>query len=309
MSNLVIHGVRRSGTTILWETFRSDPALRCYDEPFHPRLAAGARANHNGTWTEFATDIDRLPTKPAPILSLQELETGATPDQMSWLAALAELHPRVVIDIVRGWNRLPDLHMGVDRGVGVHLIRSPASWVAAHLVPSAKPTIRRRVGNIYRRATFFTRKGAYNGYKYQQIIEAGLAANHPVFRYVRPTVEELSRAPAYQRLLAFWWGANITLAKGLSRWGQPVVTTTLEAFTADPLREVGRIAYAAGWRNLNVSTGQVQPVSSGFSVKNRQWATAVAWLGIPADLLGPNGCDPARLQQAFATADQELSYR
>ena len=35
---LIIVGLRRSGTTIFWESLRQDHSLRCYDEPFNPLL-------------------------------------------------------------------------------------------------------------------------------------------------------------------------------------------------------------------------------------------------------------------------------
>jgi len=35
---LIIQGLRRSGTTIFWQTFRQDPRLICYDEPVNQYL-------------------------------------------------------------------------------------------------------------------------------------------------------------------------------------------------------------------------------------------------------------------------------
>lgn len=300
----VIHGLRRSGTTILWETLRSDAKLRCYDEPFHPRLAAGARDNHKGTWTELATDLKDRPA-PVAIPPLAELTPGATAEEQDWLAALGTGADRVVIDIVRGWNRLPQLHAGLDRTVAVHLVRDPAGWAAAHLLPSGRPTtFARRLGNVWRKASFFRRRGGYDGYHYERIIRAALDEGHPVFHHVSRSPAELRRAPAYVQLLAFWWGANVTMARGLASLGKPMVTVTLGEFAGDPAREIGRIAKAAEWHDLAVSTERVRPLQPAHGSRDPRWADAAAWLDLPDDLFASGGCSAANLECAFARAGE-----
>lgn len=284
---IIIHGLRRSGTTILWETLRGDPRLRCYDEPFHPRLVAGARDNHKGTWTEFAAALPTLSARPAAIQPRAELDPTLSAGQATWLAALCDSHDRVVIDIVRGWNRVPSLTAACGDALHVHLLRDPANWAAAHLLPSAVPTLRRRVGDLYRRATFFTRRGGYDGYQYQQIIEAALEQDHPVFRGIPAGAQGLRHAPAYIRLLAFWWGANATIAGALAASGQPSVTVTLADFTAAPDRTITTILRAAGWTDVTVPTGRVRPQSDAFGAASPRWGRAALHLGLPDSLFDP----------------------
>lgn len=304
---VVIHGLRRSGTTILWETLRSDPHLRCYDEPFHPRLAGGARDNHKGTWTELAVDLDALPD-PVVISPLAELIQGAEVREQAWLAALGTGADRVVIDIVRGWNRLPALHAGLERAVSVHLVRDPAGWAAAHLLPSGTPTTYlRRLGNHWRKASFFSRRGGYDGYHYEQIVRAALDQGHPVFDHVTRSTSELRRAPAYRQLLALWWGSNVIMAHGMAATGQPVVRLTLAEFVADPAREVGRIAAAAGWRDLDITTDRVRPLQPARGTGDPRWPEAADWLGLPEGLFDPGGASAERLTAAFAEAGKGLS--
>ena len=160
MKHVIIHGLRRSGTTILWETLRSARDVRCYDEPFHPRLAAGARQNHKGTWTEFAELLSSYPSMmPEPISPMEELDPISTPAQTAWLGTLCDSHTPVVIDIVRGWNRTPALHTDCGDVLSVHLVRAPASWVTAQLLPTGAPTVRRRMAGLSRRASFVHRRG------------------------------------------------------------------------------------------------------------------------------------------------------
>jgi hypothetical protein len=299
---LLIHGLRRSGTTILWETFRSDGRLRCFDEPFHPRLAKGARENHKGTWTEFAAELDIL-SAPVAISPQGELHQGAEAHEQAWLASLGAKADRVAIDIVRGWNRLPALHAELDHAVSVHIVRDPVGWVGAHLLPSGKPTTQlRRLGNLWRKASFFGRHGGYDGYQYEYIVRAALDQDHAVFSHVARDTAELRRAPAYIKLLAFWWGANVILARGLAETGHPLVTVTLAEFSDAPAREIGRIAAAAGWHDLKITTNRVRPLPIARSLEDPRWCAAAAWLDMPSGLFEPGGACAERLLAVFAHA-------
>lgn len=302
MTRILIHGLRRSGTTILWETLRSDPALRCYDEPFHPLFAAGTRQNHKGTWTELSADVDTLGVPPAPIHPLEELEPGSTPDQADWLAALFAAHDNVAIDLVRCWNRMPTLAAASDNVTHIHILRDPANWASAHLLPSGLQTFRRRIADIYRRGAFFSRRGFYDGYQYQRIIEAALERDHPVFRFVGVTAKDLAQMPAYMRLLAFWWGANATLAQSLASTGLPYMAVTLAEFSADPAREIGRISKLAGWHGPQVDTAKVRRVTDSLGAASPRWRAAAQCLGIPEDIVGAGGRRADRLTEALLGA-------
>lgn len=281
---IIIHGLRRSGTTILWETLRSDPRLRCYDEPFHPRLAAGATANEKGTWTEFAAHLTALPACPVPIQPEEELDRGLSAAQTAWLAALCDSHDRVVIDIVRGWNRAPDIVAACGDALHVHLVRDPANWAAAHLLPSATRTWKRRLGDVWRRGSFFYRRGGFDGYQYQRIIAAGVAQNHPVFADLPGGAAVLRGTPAYRRLLAFWWGANRRIARDLAATGRPCLTVTLADFTTAPEATVARILTQAGWTDTACDTRPVRVLRPAHGATSPRWPQAARHMGLPEDL-------------------------
>ncbi|WP_372922734.1 hypothetical protein [Roseovarius sp.] len=302
MSHIVIHGLRRSGTTILWETFRTDPALRCFDEPFHPRLAHGARDNHKGTWREMSAHLLHATQPPASINPRDELLANSTPEQIAWLGSLCASHDRVVTDIVRGWNRAPGLHAASGEVLTVHLVRDPASWVAAHLLPTGQKTPLGRMADLYRKHSFFHRHGFYDNYKYETIVNAALAQNHPVFRFVRPSAAALRRAPACDKLLAFWWGANVTLAQRLASARAPSLMLTLAEFSRAPEAELHRVAEAAGWAEMRVDTRAVRPVKPSFNAGLRRWQASAVRLGLPEDLFDPAAQEAERLRAAFEAA-------
>lgn len=302
MNHVVIHGLRRSGTTILWETLRTDPALRCFDEPFHPRLADGARDNHKGTWLEMSAHLRHANVPPAPIKPIDELQDDSTPEQIAWLGSLCASHDRVVTDIVRGWNRVPGLHAACGSVLTLHLVRDPVSWVAAHLLPTGHKTPLGRMTNLYRQCSFFRRRGFYDGYQYETIVNVALTKNHPIFRFVRPSATALRRAPAYEKLLAFWWGANVTLAQRLASTGARSLMLTLAEFSRAPEAELRRVAEAAGWAEMRVDTRAVRSVKPAFNVEQPQWQAAAARLGLPEDLFDPAAQDAGRLRAAFEFA-------
>ncbi|HMO06193.1 MAG TPA: hypothetical protein PKD10_00920 [Paracoccaceae bacterium] len=303
---IIVHGLRRSGTTIFWETLRSDPAARCYDEPFHPAFAAGARQNHKGTWSEMA-EAAAAPDAPPPsgIPPLDELSAETPPAQRIWLAHLLGAGPRVAMDIVRGWNRLPGLYPPGLRCLTIQLVRDPASWAEAHLMPSGQGTWRKPVADLWRRMSRYGRRGFYDNYQYQTIIEAAIARRHPVMAQTALDPQDLGRQPAYVRLLAFWWGANRILRQGCRLAPQPCVVVTHDRFSHAPAATLEEIAALAGWQDARFDCGPVRPSGRPAGARDPHWLRAVRLLGLPPDILDPgpvNGADLAAMFEAGALA-------
>lgn len=288
MKHVIIYGLRRFGTTILWEALTTSRMLRCYDESFHPSLGAGMRHNHKGTWSEFAEFLSSDPLiLPELIQPVGELEPVSTSAQMAWLGSLCTSATPAVIDIVRGWNRAPAIHAKCGEVLSVHLVRGAASWAAAHLLPTGAPTFRRTVAGVYRRLSFFQRRGFYDNYQYQTIIDAALEQDHPVFRHVALSRTELSGAPANIKLLAFFWGANCTLAQRLAAVDAPRLTMTLTDFSRQPSAEVAWIKQAAGWQGSMFSTADVRVEPPAYGENSPRWLEAARRLGLPATLFDP----------------------
>jgi hypothetical protein len=307
---ILIAGLRRSGTTALWECFRGLPGLAAFDEPFHPALAAGARDNPKGTWRELAEVLaagpdgaqDGARLQPQAIGPLAELEPRSRPAETAYLGGLLATAPRVVIDEVRVWNRLPALCPDPAAVLTVHLVRDPAGWVTGHLLPTGRGTWRKPLADLYRRARFFTRRGFYDNYHYETIIDAALAQHHPVWKTVALPVERLRRAPAFVKLLAFWWAANLATHRALAAAGVPRRLVTPREFVGDPRRVLDGILGQAGWDGPAPGTGHVRPTRPEMAAGDPRWTAAAQALGIPAALLAPGGADAARLAAAFDAA-------
>ncbi len=299
---VVITALRRSGTTALWQGFRGLPELDCFDEPFHPRLADGARENNKGTWPSLAAFLERSGAKPVAIAPTAELTARPTSAEIAWMEALSGAAPRVVMDVVRCWNRLPALCSDPDQVLFVMLVRAPAGWVTGHLRPSGNGTWRKTVMDVWRRASFFSRRGFYDNYHYETIIDAALAEEHPLWGSVTMSLQDLRRAPAYIKLLAFWWGVNLATYQSIKVAGVTRLTLTLDEFSANPDFVMGGILEAAGWKNLNPDLSHVKSTRPSHGVAHPAWSRAARQLGIPAGLFAPGGTTSEALEAAFDAA-------
>jgi len=301
---ILIVALKRSGTTILWETFRKDSTNCCFDEPFHPRLWEGRRENRKGTWKELGALWDEAGGLPVrglqPIEASDELKPEFTEEQSSYLKLLLDQGDRVVLDEVRVWNKLQEILRPQPPVLVVHLVRHPLSWVSSHLLPSGGSGWKRSLGNLYRETTFFSRKGNFDHWRYESIIEEALSLGHSVWAPCQVSPEELAAQPAYVKLLAFWWGAVSTAASALSAAGEtPVMTVTLEEFSRSPGQVMARIYERAGWETPGMSLDHIRPVRSGWKSEARHWDEACARLGIPGEVFRVQPFDGAAIERAL----------
>lgn len=209
MTMLAIVGLRRSGSTIFWETLRQDPRLRCYDEPFHPKLLETLPGDNNKqTWQEFASLPRRsLAMHFSPITPDLELTARLSPAQLRYLAWLSESHSHVVFDTVRATFKARDLFANIPSLKVVHLYRAPNAWVSSHLLPTPNTTSRRgRLANAARRVTFWTRRQWFDNYHYETICREVARAPQAWTTLGLEAVANLSgsRTPAVVKLMTLW---------------------------------------------------------------------------------------------------------
>ena len=299
---VVIVGLRRSGTTILWRTFRQDGGVRCFDEPFHPNLWKGRCTNTKGTWNELAEFWERntagIVNEAEPIYPKDELDREVSEAQRQYMQLLAQDHEYVAIDTVRAWNKVVNLLKKNPSVLVVHLVRHPTSWVTSQLVPSGVRTLRRRIGNMYRRSMFFRRRGGYNNWSYEQIINRSIGSGHAIWEDVRQNPEELKNQPAYIKLLAFWWAATKRVEYDLRRLRDVRhLTVSLEEFSRIPDAVMERLYSEAGWSAPGICYDHVRSVRKGWSTNAMHWRCGMKWLGIPEDFCDHNrftGSDVAK---------------
>jgi hypothetical protein len=299
----LIVGLRRAGTTVVWESFRRDPRCTCFDEPFHPGLWRGERQNAKGTWRElgeFWSHTGSLPVEGAePVQPLDELSGDLTDGQIAYLSRLWEQGDAVVMDSVRVWGKLAPILKRLDGILVVHLVRNPAGWITSHLLPSGRATWRRMIANLYRRLAFFRKNGGFNFWHYEDIVESSLRTEHELWNNVHPRRDDIRGRPAFYRLLGFWWGVVNTVDRQLrSRPDVPSVTLTLEEFARRPAKAVERIYEAAGWPYESREYEFVRRPRPGWRRRSSRWEKAARSLRVPSSLFGSGryrGSDLERL--------------
>lgn len=292
---IFISGLKRSGTTVLWESFRKDQGLRCYDEPFHPDLWKGRRENGKQTITELAAFWDGegadVARKTTPIPPGNELDGRVDGSQIAYLDKLMAAQ-RTVIDEVRVWNKIPDMFPENVPMLVIHLLRDPRNWITGHMKPNGAAPIwdlRAARGSL----NFFRRRSDYNNWRYEDIIEDGLVAHHPMFSIFPISCGEIARKPAYVKLMAFWWAANVQTYRRLKDLpAGRVMTMTLAEFVADPAAVLARAYAAAGWsKPAETLYDHVRPVRPSWRADSKKWTEAEKLLGLPTTQDGLRGED------------------
>jgi Sulfotransferase family len=146
--NLFIQGMRRSGTTILYDALLADPELRCFYEPLREDKVtegggSGAREGDAFAATRALREefrAGRYPELPAeefnwggPRAPLLELEPNLPRHCRDWLGSLIESGGQVAIKETRLWSKA-GAAADLDPGAAfVHVVRDPRA-VAASIV-------------------------------------------------------------------------------------------------------------------------------------------------------------------------------
>ncbi len=234
---LIIVGLRRSGTTIFWETFRQDERLLCYDEPFNRYLRVLPAATGLKAPEEFIRLVKRDAAtfwdKFSPIPYGEELSEGLTEAQRAYLEYLGNSGEHVALDTTRCTFKIAALHEAAPEAVLIHLHRPAASHASSHMLPSA-PGWRGKLRRFSRRRGFWTRRGNYNGWGFETIIEG--SRNSGVLQ------EEVYRLPAVAKLLAFW-KLNYEKAESDGRryFGERFISQSFDRFCNDPESALVRV--------------------------------------------------------------------
>jgi hypothetical protein len=284
---IFVVGLRRSGTTIFWETLRQDERFRCYDEPFNPKLALLPQPHPKQTWDEFIDlyngDPQQFKAHFSPIRPEDEPSEQLDATQCDYLRWLIETAPRTLFDFTRCHFKLRELRDVAPDGVLVHLYRDPRAVASSHLLPSGQGSFRRQIADAYRKVSFFRRRGHYNGWQFQQIIEH--AADEPLahhFRAARLDPVDILTLPAAGKLMAYWKACFDYVERwGPSCFGERFVSMSFERFSRSPCQELHRVYQAATLpppATLDIS--RIKPAKPGYRSSDPRWQILSSRIGI-----------------------------
>ena len=256
--NLFICGLRRSGTTILYDALGEDPALRCFYEPLREDSAtigggSGARAVDLSAETRELRERFRAERYPelqielfnwgGPRVPELELEPELPVHVRDLLAHLLAQAPDVAIKETRLQHKLEAVAAIAPDAVIVHLVRDPRAVTASMLLG------RRRRTDVYPDAdTFFTARTGRRLWSSRRISEELLDRD--------PSPGVIPDVPDFVRPLIVWKDAfEAVSADGPRLFGDRYARVRLEDLRTDPQRELER-AYALVGRELPAAVSE-----------------------------------------------------
>lgn len=292
---LLIQGMRRSGTTIVYDALLEDPSLYCLYEPFsHAREAVGGgsgmreadlfarvrelreqfrRARH----PSLDTEVLNWGAPRAPEL---ELDSELPEVGRDYLGFLLDQAPDVVIKEVRLYCKLVALaRLAPDAGL-VHLVRDPRAVATSYLM-----------GRDRRRADRFATADEFFAHRSPRSMWAS-----------RPLAQALSSRPGYEglvdcadvvRVLGVWRFVFEQTRAGAAAFAERQLLLRHEDVTAQPVvaleavyQLIGRSPPAAviDWAGANIA----QRDDDVFAPGDPRWATALAQAGLE-EVLEPAG--------------------
>lgn len=201
-------GLYRSGTTITWRTIAQDKNLQSFDEPFNEFLRKLPAQHHAGFGKEylprFQENEQEFKQNFTPMLPERDLSRAFTSSEEKYLKWLIAPYSTVNIDFTRCTFKLAELRRLFPEALIIHLKRQPQAFATSHIKPSHKVSgVRGMIGRLYQEKTFFDRKGRYDFYNYQKIIEDYYPQE---FDYLLPRLksyqgQKLQNLPAYVKIL------------------------------------------------------------------------------------------------------------
>ena len=275
---IIIVGLRRSGTTAFWESFRKNSKLCCYDEPFNPNLSEIPYENAKGTRKEFIKlynlDPEDFRKYFSAIPTLKETDRDLTKGQQNylrWLISKSQESDGIVIESVRLNFKLKPLYPILTDSILVHLYRNPISWISSHMIPSGKGTWRKFMADIYRKISFWNRQGFYNNWKYQEIIENEIS-NNSYWDILDFNSSRLKNEPAIVKLAYFWnWAFKEVEQEGCRIWGDRFFSVPFERFCEEPSSVLSKIYDFAGLKNPSINYSFIRTANRGFKPECSNW--------------------------------------
>ena len=206
--SLFIQGMRRSGTTILFDALLEDPELTGFYEPLREQDVtvgggSGARADDAFAATRELRERfarERYPDVPidefnwgGPRDPALELEPGLPPHVRDLLASLAERGPGVAIKETRLYRKLGAV-AELDPGARlVHLVRDPRSVVASTML-----------GRGRRHAERYPTADDFFGARTKRKLWSSRALSEGIIGKRGSRVAKWRRPPDFARVLAVW---------------------------------------------------------------------------------------------------------
>lgn len=278
--NLFVLGMRRSGTTILYDALREDPELNCFYEPLREEdvtEGGGSGARKGDAFAEMRALRSDFRDRRYPGVAIEEfnwggprkppleLEPDLPPHCRELLAELLQRSPAAIKE-TRLWSKVPVLAQ-LDPGAAlVHVVRDPRA-VAASIV----------LGRGQRRREMLPTADDF----FADRSKRKLWSSRPISRGLIRAEGRRVRDPSNPVRVLLVWRATFerTRRDGLSLFGDRYVLVRNEDLRADPAAALDTVYTALG-RELPASVAawterNVQPPAAPYAAGDPQWREAL----------------------------------
>ena len=285
---IVIQGMRRSGTTILYDALLEDPELHCFYEPLREEgetPGGGSDARESDPFTETRELRRAYRDANHPDVPIEEFNWGGPrdpalelepelPDHCAgFLRELLVRDEQVLIKETRLYDKLPAVHrLAGEDPVLVHVVRDPRAVAASMMM-----------GRGRKRAEAYPTPDSFFGERERRKLWSSRQLSQLLLR--RPEYSHLRRPANYVRVLLVWKHTfESTFREGRRLFGDRYVLLRNEELRADPAAGIAKVYRAAGRHTppavAEWARGKVRPPEVPYAATDPRWTEAFASLGM-----------------------------
>lgn len=277
---ILMQGMRRSGTTILYDALLEDPELHCFYEPLREDTetpGGGSGARESDPFAE--TRKLRLAYRDAnyPELDISEFNLGGPgnpraelgpelPEHCAgFLRTLLQSDEPVMIKETRFYDKLEAIRgIAPEDSVLIHVVRDPRAVAASMMMGKGRT-------RAYATAEeFFSEREKRKLWSSRQLSQILLQ---------RPEYSHVRRPANFERILLVWRHTfESTWREGRLLFGDRYVLLRNEELRADPVAAIARVYEATGRRTPSEvaewARGKVRPPEVPYAANDQRWSEA-----------------------------------
>ncbi len=297
---ILMQGMRRSGTTILYDALLEDPELHCFYEPLREDTetpGGGSGARESDPFAETRALRLAYRDRHFPDMDISEFNLGGPgnpaaelgpelPDHCAgFLRTLLERDEPVMVKETRFYDKLEAIRaIAPEDSVLVHVVRDPRAVAASMMMGKGR-------SRTYASADeFFGEREKRKLWSSRQLSKLLLE---------RPEYSRIRKPANYERILLVWRHTlESTLREGRLLFGDRYVLLRNEELRADPVAAIARVYEVTGRRTppevAEWARGKVKAPEVPFAANDPRWSEAFARLdmgGLLADAGYPGLAD------------------
>jgi|GEM_PF-1028938 hypothetical protein len=284
---LLIQGMRRSGTTILYDALLEDPDLSCFYEPFREESetpGGGSGARSSDPFAETRELRAAFAAEHYPELGIDEFNWGGPrapeleigpglPDHCTgFVRHLLDRPGDVMIKFTRIYDKLEAIAPLAPDAVLVHVVRDPRAVAASMMM-----------GRDRKRAEEYENPAAFFDERRKRKLWSSRQLSAELLR--RPEYSHIRRPTNFMRILLVWKHTfESTWRDGHRLFGDRYVLLRNEELRADPVGAIARVYRAVGKPTppqvARWARGAVRRPEVPYAANDPRWTEALARLGM-----------------------------